>query len=132
MSGDFMKKAKSGLILFSLGACGYGLIELLWRGHTHWSMLTAGGISFCGLSTIGEKFKSIGLWGKAVIGGGFITAVEFLFGIAFNIILKKNVWDYSKMPLNIAGQICALYSFFWVLLSFFAIPLAAKVKNKIR
>ena len=126
-----MKNAKSLLLIFSVGAVGYGLIEILWRGHTHWAMAAAGGISFCGLSAIGEKFKKIGAFGKAVIGGGFITAVEFLFGLIFNIALKKNVWDYSKMPFNIAGQICALYSFFWIILSFLAIPLAKSLKNKI-
>ena len=37
---------KTNFLLFSFGALGYGLIEILWRGHTHPSMLTAGGICF--------------------------------------------------------------------------------------
>ncbi len=126
-----MKKIKTELILFSLGACGYGLIEILWRGHTHWSMLTAGGLSFCGLSSIAEKFKNASHFIKAVLGGTLITAIELIFGIVFNLILRKNVWDYSKIPFNLGGQICALYSFFWVVLSFFAVPLASAVNKKI-
>ena len=39
-----MKSGKEKIVLFSIGAMGYGLIEILWRGYTHWSMLTAGGI----------------------------------------------------------------------------------------
>jgi len=131
MSGDILKKVKVDLIIFSLGACGYGLIELLWRGHTHWSMLTAGGLSFCGLSIIAEKFRNVGIFLKAIFGGILITAVELSFGVIFNILFKKNVWDYSKMPLNLGGQICALYSFFWVVLSFFAIPLASALNKKL-
>ena len=44
--GGFMKSGKEKIVLFSIGAMGYGLIEILWRGYTHWSMLTAGGICF--------------------------------------------------------------------------------------
>ena len=30
--------------LFFVGAFGYGQIELLYRGYTHWTMLAAGGV----------------------------------------------------------------------------------------
>ena len=127
-----LKKAKCNLTVFSIGAIGYGLIEILWRGNTHWSMLLAGGTSFLGLSKISEKLKKFSLLKKALIGCLFITAVEYIFGIIFNVILKRKVWDYSRMPLNIGGQICALYSFYWLILSFIFIPLADKIQNKMR
>lgn len=125
-----LKKHKCNLTLFGIGAVGYGIIEILWRGRTHWSMLLAGGISFLGLSKISERLKNSGLFVKALAGCGFITGVEYIFGILFNIILKRKVWDYSRMPLNLSGQICALYSFFWLILSFLFIPLSDKIKNK--
>lgn len=127
-----MKRTKTNLIIFSIGAFGYGLLEILWRGYTHWSMLCAGGISFCGLSVIAEKFKSISKISKAFLGGAFITSVEFLFGVIFNLLLRKNVWDYSKMPLNIGGQICAVYSFLWVFISFITLPLVSAINKKLR
>lgn len=127
-----MPKANAKLILFSIGAAGYGLLEILWRGYTHWSMLGAGGICFMFFGTIGEKFKKSGILLKALIGSGFITAIELIFGIIFNIILKKNVWDYSRMPLNLGGQICALYSFFWIILSIIFIPFATFISHKLR
>lgn len=127
-----MKKARTALVIFTIGACGYGLIEILWRGYTHWSMLTAGGISFLGLSKISKRLKSAGLLVCAITGGAFITAIELLFGIVFNIILKKNVWDYSRMPFNIWGQVCLLYSFFWVVLSFLFIPIAAALNRRLQ
>lgn len=127
-----MKLVKEKFVLFSIGAFGYGLIEILWRGYTHWSMLTAGGICFLFFAKLGEKLKNTGLFIKAVIGSTFITTIEFIFGLIFNIILKKNVWDYSKMPLNFCGQICALYSFFWLIASIIFIPFACLVSKKLK
>ena len=105
-----MQERKARFMLFSIGAVGYGLIEIIWRGYTHLSMLGAGGICFMFFGGISEKFKKTGIFIKGLIGSTFITAVEFVFGVIFNIILKKNVWDYSKMPMNIIGQICMPYS----------------------
>ena len=127
-----LKKHKCSLTLFGLGAIGYGLIEILWRGRTHPSMLLAGGISFLGLSKISEKLKNSSLIKKALTACIFITAIEYFFGILFNVILKRKVWDYSKMPLNIGGQVCALYSFFWFILSLLFIPLSDKIRHKMR
>ena len=126
-----MQERKARFMLFSIGAVGYGLIEIIWRGYTHWSMLGAGGICFMFFGGISEKFKKTGIFIKGLIGSTFITAAEFVFGVIFNIILKKNVWDYSKMPMNIIGQICMPYSCLWVLLSLVGIPFAGKIKSKL-
>lgn len=127
-----MKKYRQQLTLFSIGAFGYGLIEILWRGFTHWSMLTAGGLCFCFFASISEKLKNKSIFLKGIIGSGLVTAVELLFGIIFNILLKQNIWDYSKKPFNLYGQICALYSFFWAILSIIFIPFANFVSTKIK
>ena len=82
--------------------------------------------------SLNEKFQKAGLFIKSLIGSGFITAVEFVFGVIFNLILKKNVWDYSKMPLNVIGQICAPYSCLWVLLSLIGIPFAGHVNKRLK
>ncbi|MBQ2285695.1 MAG: hypothetical protein II252_00050 [Clostridia bacterium] len=127
-----MQKRKARFMLFSIGAVGYGLIEIIWRGYTHWSMLGAGGICFMFFGSISDKFKKAGLFIKGLIGSTFITGVEFIFGVVFNIILKKNVWDYSKMPLNIIGQVCMPYSCLWVLLSIVGIPFAGRINRRLR
>lgn len=33
-----------------------------------------------------------------------------------NLKLKLAVWDYSKMPLNILGQVCPAFSMLWGLM----------------
>ena len=41
-----MVKKGELLSVFSIGAAGYSLLEILWRGNTHWTMTLAGGICF--------------------------------------------------------------------------------------
>ena len=125
-----LKNKAVNLTVFSIGAFGYGLIEVLWRGHTHWSMLTAGGLSFLGLSRIERTMRGMSLIKKALLGCALITGIEYIFGLIFNVILKKNVWNYSQMPMNIGGQVCALYSFFWLIISFVFIPFAGKLNRR--
>jgi uncharacterized membrane protein len=126
----YLKKAN--FLIFGFGAVGYGLIEILWRGFTHPSMLTAGGICFLFFAKIGEKLKKASLFIKAVIGSCFITFIELIFGIIFNIILRKNVWDYSNLPFNFKGQICFLYSFLWGVLSLLFIPVATLMNKRLQ
>ena len=71
-----MQNGKIKFMLFSIGAVGYGLIEIIWRGYTHWSMLGAGGICFMFFGTLSEKFKKAGLFVKSLIGSSFVTGKE--------------------------------------------------------
>ncbi len=127
-----MKRFKKYLLFFSIGAFGYGIIEILWRGHTHWSMLTLGGICFSFFGKLASALKSTCLLYKAVIATFFITLFEFIFGLIFNIILGKNIWDYSKVPFNFKGQICLLYSVYWWLLSLIFIPFADFINKRLQ
>lgn len=120
------------IIMFLIGAFGYGLIEILWRGRTHLSMLLAGGICFSFFAYLGQRLKKANLFIKALAGSGFVTFIELIFGIIFNIILKQNVWNYSSRPLNFKGQICLLYSLFWMVLSAIFIPLAQKINKRLQ
>ena len=69
---------------------------------------------------------------RCMLGGIAVTAVEFVFGVIFNLILRKNIWDYSKIPFNLGGQVCLLYTVLWSFLSIVAIPLSVKLDNKIK
>ena len=108
-------RRKDKLLIFGVGFLGYPLLELLWRGRSHWSMALAGGVvsllvyPLC----IARKGKAICVKIAAVI-----TGVELLFGCIFNLLLKMEVWDYSKRPFNLWGQICLPYCMIWLLLAF--------------
>lgn len=112
------------IILFGLGAFAYGTLEVIWRGHTHWSMMIAGGICFCAFSLISARLKGLRLLYKCILGSLAVTVVELLFGCVFNLALGLEVWDYSAIPLNLFGQICLLFSVMWGFLSLAAIPVA--------
>ncbi len=125
-----MKKVKKYCVFFAVGGTGYAIVELLWRGRTHWSMMIAGGICFITFSVIADMFREKPLIYKAVMCSLSVTTVEFIFGVIFNIILKKNVWNYSNMPLNFLGQICPLYSLLWGGLSLVFLPVAQFLNAK--
>ena len=46
MGWSAVKKLACSLILFLFGGTGYALLELLWRGFTHWSMFVLGGVCY--------------------------------------------------------------------------------------
>lgn len=122
---------KKYALFFSIGGIGYAVLELLWRGRTHWSMVIAGGLCFSMFSVVSERLKSRPLFVKALICAFGITVIELLFGIFFNMLLDMNVWDYSDMPLNFMGQICPYFSFLWCILALLFIPLAELINNKL-
>ena len=95
------------LILFNIGGLLYILIELLWRGYSHWTMFFVGGICFILIGLINELFTfNIPLITQMTISSVLITLIEFISGCIINIQFNLNVWDYSNMPFNILGQIC--------------------------
>lgn len=98
---------------FWLGAVGYPLIELGWRGRTHPAMALAGGLSTAMLGRMARKNRP--LWRQALMGGLLITGVEYGIGRMFN--REYQIWDYRKTPLNVRGQICLPFTLAWCGLS---------------
>ena len=104
--------------LFTLGGISYLLIELLWRGRSHWAMFVLGGICFLLIGAINEaNRRRIPMLLQAFIGAVIITALEFATGYIVNLKLHMNVWSYYDMPYNIMGQICLPYMILWFFLS---------------
>ncbi len=92
------------------------LIELLYRGRSHWSMAIAGGFAFLILHGIFTRFQ-LNIIVQCLIGALVITAIELIIGYLVNIRYQLSVWDYSSLPYNYRGQICLRYSFYWGLLT---------------
>lgn len=117
-------KLKKYLILFGSGGVVYSLIEILFRGRTHWSMFILGGLSLILIGLLNETFPwEMPLVVQMLLGGLMITCLELLTGYIVNIKLGWNIWDYSNTPFNFKGQICACFSLLWCLLSVIGIVL---------
>ena len=100
---------------FLMGYFIYSLIEILARGFTHWTMALTGGLVLMILYDM-NKSSAMTLIKSCSAGMFIITFIEFTVGVAVNLILGWNVWDYSDIPLNILGQICLPFSIFWFFL----------------
>ena len=114
-------KFLKNLLIFSIFGLTYGLIEILWRGYTHPSMVIVGGI--CGLliGLLNERNKEMNLLLQMVEGMVIVTVLEFVSGIILNLCLGLNVWDYSNMRFNLLGQVCPQFCIAWFFLSYFVI-----------
>lgn len=110
--------------LFLFGGTAYCLLELGWRHWTHWSMFLAGGLLFCIIGLENQKIRwEWSLLSQALVAGLTITGLEFLFGCIFNLWLRLQVWDYSKQPYNLLGQICLIWALAWCVVGWAAVIL---------
>ena len=115
---------KKEFILFIIGGIVYYIIEVLYRGYSHWTMAIVGGLAFIFIGLLNEFYTfEMYIETQAIISSIFITIIEFIAGYIINIKLGWNVWDYSNLPFNIMGQVCLLFTFFWILLSIVGIYL---------
>ena len=126
-----MRQVFEYLTVFLLGASAYCILEILFRGFTHWTMFIAGGLCFTKLYHIFIGNRSLPLWIYCLIGALVITGIEFLCGCVFNLALGWNVWDYSRYPLHVMGQICQAYTLLWILLSAPILWIAKRFKRKL-
>lgn len=111
-----MRRLAKPSVLFMIGGLLYILIELLWRGRTHWTMFIVGGLCFVLVGLINEVFTwDMPLVQQQAISAVMITIVELLAGLLINC--NYTIWDYRSMPLNIMGQVCLPYTILWFFLS---------------
>ena len=111
-------------VLALCGGCVYFLIEMVWRGHIHWTMAVLGGVCFVLIGDINEFIPwNMPLILQGAIGSGIVTVLELVSGIILNLWLGLGIWDYSNMPFNLLGQICLPFTLLWVALSIVAVVL---------
>lgn len=111
-----MQKSLEYGIVFAVGSVGYALVELLWRGRTHWTMMLTGGTCLALIYLTERRYSGAPRWKRCLVGTEVITILELAVGFLVNVLLGWAVWDYSRLPFNLFGQICPLYSALWFLL----------------
>lgn len=117
-----MRKFTEYVFLWTVGGILYYAIEMIYRGHSHWTMFFLGGICllFFAIQQKAVEWKD-SLWKQAGRCTLFVTCSEFTTGIVVNKWLKWDVWDYSDQPFQLFGQICPLFIFFFSILSIIGI-----------
>lgn len=116
-----MKVTEKCIFLFLIGGIGYGLLEIGFRGFTHWSMVITGGSALVSLYLINHTFPNSSIISKAFAGCAVITILEFTVGLVVNKLFSFGVWDYTGSPANILGIISLKFSLCWFAISFFMI-----------
>ena len=117
--------------LFLAGGSIYPALEWLYRRKTHISMAFAGGAGLCCIHKVcNGLLKKRSLTVKCMAGSCVITVVEFVTGLVVNVAMKKQVWDYSGLPLNLKGQICLPFTLLWGVLTIPALFLCKLLKCK--
>lgn len=123
---DNAYKLAQYIILWIIGGFSYVLLEILYRGRSHWSMAIVGGLCFISVGALNEPRKHCrpkAFEEQAVMGALVTTIIEFISGLIINVYLKWEVWDYSNTPFNILGQICLPFTLIWVVIAAIAIIL---------
>ena len=110
------RRIAQAAILYAMGSLGYCLLELFWRGYTHWSMVVTGGFCFVLLYRMDGDFAGWPLLWRCFAGATAVTAIECSVGCIVNLILGWRVWDYSGMPAQLLGQVCLPFYLLWFLL----------------
>ena len=80
-----MRKIMEYGVVFTVGGIIYVIIELLFRGYSHWTMAIVGGMAVLGIYLISAMKEST--WKKWIMDTALILAIEFVAGI---IIIKRN------------------------------------------
>ena len=115
-----MKKIIGKLGLFL--SCGfiYCMIEILFRGWSHWSMFVLAGFLgvFCVDSVNNVLSFDCDYIVQILISTILCIIGEGISGIILNVWLQLNVWDYSKMAFGtfFFGQCNVLFCFAWMLI----------------
>ena len=123
-----MKTIEYG-VAFAAGAFIYTLLEIIWRGYTHWTMTLTGGVCLAVIFMWSELMHGSPSPLKWLLGALSITVIEFAVGCIVNLWLKQGVWDYSTMRFNVLGQVCLPFAVLWYVISIPAFCLCDVIKK---
>ncbi len=111
------------LILF-IGSFAGVVVEVLWCLARHGYIESRAGLVYgpfnmlygvgaAVLSIALYRFRNRGYWLSFLGGFAVGTVVEYACSWLQEMVFGSTSWDYSKLPLNLNGRVCLLYSLFW-------------------
>ena len=117
------------MLLWTWGGTVYFLLEVAYKtisgrpGAISWTMLVLAVALCVPVERCGAELPwDCPLWLQALCCAALVTAAELAAGVVLNLWLGLGVWDYSKMPGNLLGQICPQFALLWWGLCFLFIP----------
>lgn len=121
---SFRKKRAGGwvlsMLLWTWGGTAYFLLEVAYktlRGEPErisWTMLVLAIVLCIPVERAGEGLPwEMKLSIQALICAGLVTLVELAAGLVLNVWLGLGIWDYSRLPFNLWGQICPQFAAIW-------------------
>ena len=119
------KKISPLTTIFCISGFIYTMLELLWRGRTHWTMFICAGLCGLVMAAVNDNlFEFETDYRLQVFTAALMCSImEFFFGIIFNG--DFTIWDYRGLwgTLHIFGdQVNVLFFGVWIVISFFALP----------
>lgn len=119
------KKIISLFIMFNISGLIYILLELLWRGRSHWTMFICAGLCGLVMANVNNNLLKFDTDFRiqVLVSALCCSMFEFLFGIIFNG--DFTIWDYRGMWGTIhwlGDQVNILFFGVWILISVFALP----------
>lgn len=121
---NWVKLILKYIFLFIIGGFTYYMVEILWRGYSHWTMFILGGICFLFAGIQNEYIEwEYPLWRQVLNVDVFVIISEFITGCIVNLYFHWNVWNYSNLPFNILGQSCPQFALLFMPICLFAIVL---------
>lgn len=117
------------LFLLCVGGSIYYLVEVFYRGYSHYTMFAVGGICFVLIGLLNEGMSwDLCIEKQVGLGLASVLIVEFVSGCILNLWLGLGIWDYSDLPFNLLGQICLPFALLWIPLIIIAILLDDSIR----
>ena len=105
--GDGNESVYIEVLIFILGGAAYGLLETLFRGYTHWTMVLTGGACVLTLYLLEDWLLSMNLVIAAIAWVlSLILGWDGMYGIIH--LFPVISWVKSALPLHWPGSFCAL------------------------
>ena len=98
------------LLRWLVGGLLYGLLEIAYRGHTHWTMVLLAALLCIPLDLANEVMPwRLPLALQGVIGGLTITAAGLLAGLGVKCWVGVGVWGFFGLWGKLLGEVFPLF-----------------------